>query len=186
MYEIAANAQKLHGTYRWYAVSIERVKRQPDKILYEDKYEEDVTPMNKVSDDEDFFSAEAEETMPIPTFDERTQKDQDIQAEQIGAASKTTTKTWIFLLLFYLMVIKPQLNHRCLNHCVNHPYTPGTVPNPNLQPRRRVNRKRRKMTVNLITSLWTLRLTPRKMKVEYYWALLRRKVEVSGYTALVQ
>ena len=52
------------------------------------KDEEDVTPMDEVSDDEDFFSAEAEETMPIPISDERTQVDQDIQAEQIGTASK--------------------------------------------------------------------------------------------------
>ena len=65
-------------------------RRQPDRIPYED--EEDVTPMNEVSDDEDFFSAEAEETMPTPTSDERTQVDQDIQDEIIGVASKTTTE----------------------------------------------------------------------------------------------
>ena len=128
-------------------------RRQTDRIPYEDEDEEDVTPMDEVSDDEDFFSAEAEETMPTPTSDERTQVDQDIQVKQIGAASKQLQKKLIFLLLFYLMVMKPQLNHRCLNHCVNYPYTPGTAPNPNLQPRKRVNRKRRKMTVNLITPL---------------------------------
>ena len=42
--------------------------------------------------DEDFFSAEAEETMFTPTSDERTQVDQDIQDEIIGVASKITTE----------------------------------------------------------------------------------------------
>ena len=45
------------------------------------KMEEDVTPMNKVSDDEDLSRAKAEETMPTPTSDERTQVDQEIQVE---------------------------------------------------------------------------------------------------------
>ena len=118
-------------------------RRQPDRIPYEDEDEEDVTPMDEVSDDEDFFSAEAEETMPIPTSDERTQVDQDIQAEQIGVLQKQLQKKLIFLLLIFLLVTRPQINPRCPNHCVNHPYTPGTNPNPNLQPRRRVIRKRR-------------------------------------------
>ena len=48
--------------------------------------------MDEVSDDEDIFSAEAEETMPTPTSDWRTQVDQDIQDEMIGAVSKTTTE----------------------------------------------------------------------------------------------
>ena len=37
--------------------------------------------MNKVSDDEDLSRAEAEETMPTPTSDERSPVDQDIQDE---------------------------------------------------------------------------------------------------------
>ena len=45
-------------------------------------------------------------------------------------------------------------------------------------PEGRVIRKRRKMTVSLMIPLWTLKLTPMKMKAEYYWAHLRRKVEV--------
>ena len=89
-------------------------RRQPDKILYEDEDEEDVTPMAEVSDDEDFFSAEAEETMPTPTSDERTQVDQDIQAEQIGVASKTTTEEADFsstvLSDGYKTTAKPQMS----------------------------------------------------------------------------
>ena len=46
--------------------------------------------MDEVSDDKDFFSAEAEETIPTPTSDERTQVNQDIPDEIIGAASETT------------------------------------------------------------------------------------------------
>ena len=45
--------------------------------------------MDEVSDDEDFFSAEAEETIPTPISDERTQVDQDIPDEIIGSASET-------------------------------------------------------------------------------------------------
>ena len=66
-------------------------KRQPDRISYENEDGKDETPMNKVSDDEDLSSTKAEETMPTSTSDGRTQVDQPIQAEQIGAASKTTT-----------------------------------------------------------------------------------------------
>ena len=46
--------------------------------------------MDEVSDDEDFFSAEAEKTIPTPTSDERTQVDQDISDEIKRAASETT------------------------------------------------------------------------------------------------
>ena len=68
-------------------------RRQPDRIPYENGDKEDVTPRGEVSDDEDFFSAEAEETMPTATSDERTLVDQDIQdGMQIGVASKTTTE----------------------------------------------------------------------------------------------
>ena len=66
-------------------------KRQTDRISYEDEDGKDETPMNKVSDDEDLSRAEAEETMPTPTSDERSPVDQDIQDEIIGAATKTTT-----------------------------------------------------------------------------------------------
>ena len=57
-------------------------RRQPDSIPYEVEDEEDVTPMAEVSDNDEFFSAEAEETMPTSTSDERTQVYQDIQAKQ--------------------------------------------------------------------------------------------------------
>ena len=83
-------------------------------ILYEDEYEEEVTPMNEVSNDEDFFSAEAEETVPTSISDERTQVDQDIQAEQIGAASKTITEEAKFsstvLSDGYKTTAKPQMS----------------------------------------------------------------------------
>ena len=46
--------------------------------------------MDEVSDDGDFFSAEAEETIPTPTSDERTQVEQDIPDEIIEAASETS------------------------------------------------------------------------------------------------
>ena len=42
-----------------------------------------------MSDGEDFFSAEAEETIPTPTSDQRTQVDQDIQDEIITSAEET-------------------------------------------------------------------------------------------------
>ena len=142
-------------------------KRQPDRIYYEED-EEEVTPISKMSDDEDFFSDEVEETIPTPTSDERAPVDQDIQDEIIEVTTKQLQKKLIFLLLNFLLVARPQLNPRCLNQCVNHPYTPGTHLNPNLQLRRRVSRKRRRMTVNLMIPLWTLRLTPKKMKTEYH------------------
>ena len=89
-------------------------RRQPDRIPYEDEDEEDVTPMDKVSDDEDFFSAEAEETMPTPTSDERTQVDEDIQDEIIGMASETTTEEADFssadLADGYKTTAKPQMS----------------------------------------------------------------------------
>ena len=47
--------------------------------------------MIKVSDDEDFFSDEAEETIPTPISDGRFPVDQDIQDEIKEAASKTTS-----------------------------------------------------------------------------------------------
>ena len=66
-------------------------RRQPDRKPCEDaEDEDDVIPMDEVSDDEDFFSAEAEETILTPTSDERAQVDQDIPDEIIGAASETT------------------------------------------------------------------------------------------------
>ena len=90
-------------------------RRQPDRIPCEDEDEEDdVIPMDEVSDDEDFFSAEAEETIPTPTSDERTQVDQDIQDEIIGAASKTTTEEADFssadLSDGYKTTAKPQMS----------------------------------------------------------------------------
>ena len=63
-------------------------KRQPDKISYENEDGKDETPVNEVSDDDDFFSAEAEETMPSATSDERTQVDQDIKAENLQPKTK--------------------------------------------------------------------------------------------------
>ena len=66
-------------------------KRQPDRISYKEEDKEEATPMIKVSDDEDFFSDEAEETIPTPISDERFPVDQDIQDEIKEAASKTTT-----------------------------------------------------------------------------------------------
>ena len=87
-------------------------KRQPDRISYEDEEGKDETPMNKVPDDEDLSSTEAEETMPTPTSDVRTQVDQTIQAEQIGAASKTTTEEADFssaeLSVSYKTTAKPE------------------------------------------------------------------------------
>ena len=134
--------------------------------------------MDEVSDDEDFFSSE--ETMHTPTSDQRTLVDQDIQAEIIGAVSKTTTEEADFSSADLSDGYKTTAKPRCLNHCVNYPYTPGT--NQTLKHRRGVIRKRRKMTVNLMIPLWTLRLTPKKMKAEYHWALLRRRVEISTTT----
>ena len=67
-------------------------KRQPDRISYEDEDGKDEIPMNKVSDDEDLSSTEAEETMPAPTSDERFPVDQDIQDDIKEAALKTTTE----------------------------------------------------------------------------------------------
>ena len=65
-------------------------------ISYDDEDEEDVTPIDEVSDDEDFFSAEAEETMSTPTSEERTQIDQDFQDEIIEMASETITEETAF------------------------------------------------------------------------------------------
>ena len=66
-------------------------RRQPDRKSWVDEDDEDdVIPMDEVSDDEDFFSAEAEKTIPTPTSDERTQVDQDISDEIKRAASETT------------------------------------------------------------------------------------------------
>ena len=65
-----------------------------------------VIPMDEVSDDEDFFSAEAEKTIPTPTSDERTTVDQDISDEIKELLQKQLQKL-IFLLLIYLMVAKP-------------------------------------------------------------------------------
>ena len=90
-------------------------RRQPDRIPCEDEDEEDdVIPMDEVSDDEDFFSAEAEETIPTPTSDERTLVDQDIQDKIIGAASKTITEEADFssadLSDGYKTTAKPQMS----------------------------------------------------------------------------
>ena len=66
-------------------------KRQPDRTSYEGDKEE-VTPMNKMSDDEDFFSDEVEETIPTSTSDERAPVEQDIQDEIIKVTTKTTSE----------------------------------------------------------------------------------------------
>ena len=70
--------------------------------------------MNKVSDDEDLSSTEAEETMPTPTSDERSPVDQDIQDEIIGVATKTTTEEADFssveLSVGYKTTAKPQMS----------------------------------------------------------------------------
>ena len=101
-------------------------RRQPDRIpCIDEDGEDDIIPMDEVSDDEDFFSAEAEETIPTPTSDERTQVDQGIQDDIIGAASKRTTEKADFSLLIYLMVTRPCLNPICLNHWVNFPTLQG-------------------------------------------------------------
>ena len=63
-------------------------QRQPDRTSYEGD-EEEVTPMNKVSDDEEFFSDEVGETIPTPTSNERAPVDQEIQDEIIGVTTKT-------------------------------------------------------------------------------------------------
>ena len=67
-------------------------KRQPDRISYEEEDEEEVTPMSKVSDDEDFFSDEVKETIPTPTSDERAPVEQDIQDKIIKVTTKTTSE----------------------------------------------------------------------------------------------
>ena len=87
-------------------------KRQPDRISYEDEDGKDETLMNKVLDDEDLSSAEAEETTPTPTFDERSPVNQDIQNEIIGVAPKTTTEEADFssaeLSVSYKTTAKPE------------------------------------------------------------------------------
>ena len=58
----------VHTEWRGYEWIVFR--RQPDRILCEDEdKEDDVISMDEVSDDEDVFSAEAEETMHTPTSD---------------------------------------------------------------------------------------------------------------------
>ena len=109
----AANCPCLVHTYqRDYEWIVFR--RHPDKILYEDEDEEDVTPMNEVSHDKDLSSTEAEETMPTPTSDERSPVDQDIQDEIIGAATKTTTEEADFssaeLSVGYKTTAKPKVS----------------------------------------------------------------------------
>ena len=88
--------------------------RQPDRMSYKDEDGKDETPMNKVSDDEDLSRAEAEETMPTPTSDERSPVDQNIQDEIIGAATKTTTEEADFssaeLSVGYKTTSKPQMS----------------------------------------------------------------------------
>ena len=66
-------------------------KRQPDRTSYEGD-EEGVTPMSKMSDDEDFFRDEVEETIPTSTSDERAPVEQDIQDEIIKVTTKTTSE----------------------------------------------------------------------------------------------
>ena len=90
-------------------------RRQPDRKPCEDEDDEDdVIPMDEVSDDGDFFSAEAEETIPTPTSDERTQVDQDIPDEIIGAASETSPEEADFssadLSDGYKTMAKPQMS----------------------------------------------------------------------------
>ena len=158
-------------------------KRQPDRISYEDEDGKDETPMNKVSDDEDLSSAEAEETMPTPTSDERSPVDQDIQDEIIGVASKTTTEEADFssaeLSVSYKTTAKPESLCKQSLHSRDSSKLKSTTQKESEQ-------KKKKNESKLMTPLWTLRLTPKKMNAEYHWALLRRKIEVSGYTAQVQ
>ena len=90
-------------------------RRQPDRKPCEDEEDEDdINPIDEVSDDEDFFSAEAEETILTPTSDERTQVDQDILDDIIGAASETTPEEADFssadLSNGYKTMAKPQMS----------------------------------------------------------------------------
>ena len=117
-------------------------KRQPDRIYYEED-EEEVTPMSKMSDDEDFFSDEVEETIPTPTSDERAPVDQDIQDEIIEVTTKTTSEEADFssaeLSVGCKTTAKPQMSE---SMCEPSLHSRETKLNPNLQPRRRVSRKR--------------------------------------------
>ena len=112
-----------------------------------------------MSDEEDFSSTEAEETMPTPTSDDRIHVDKDIQDEILEAASETITEETAFSSTIlsdgYKTTAKPQMSE--------------SLCEPSLHS---MDKSTSKSTTQR-RSDQTLRLTPRKMKAEYYWALLR-------------
>ena len=108
--------------------------------------------------------------------DERSPVNQDIQDEIIGVAPKTTTEEADFSSaepsVSYKTTAKPESLYKQSLHSRDSSKLKSTT----------------QKEVESITddTLWTLRLTPKKIKSEYHWALLRRKIEVYGYTAQVQ
>ena len=76
----------VHSEQRGYEWIVFR--RQPDRKICEDEEDEDeAIPVDEITDDEDFFSAEAEEAVLAPTSDdEKTQVDQGIPSKTKEAA----------------------------------------------------------------------------------------------------
>ena len=109
-------------------------------------------------------------TIPSPTSDERAPVEQDIHDEIIGVTTKTTSEEADFssaeLSVCYKTTAKPQMFESMCEptlHSRDKFKSKSTT-----QKRRRVSRKRRSMTVNLMIPLWTLRLTPKKLKTKYH------------------
>ena len=178
--EKAANCPCLvHTEQRGYEWIVFR--RQTDRIPCEDENDEDdVIPMDEVSDDEDFFSAEAEETILTPTSEERAKVDQDIPDDIIGAASETIPEEADFSSTDfsdgYKTLSKPQMSESLCEPSLHS----RDKPNSKIQKKNDKKKKKNDSKPDEIST--TLKLTPKKMKAEYYWACLGRRVEESTTT----
>ena len=143
-------------------------KRQPDRISYEGD-EEEVTPMSKMSDDEDFFSDEVEETIPTSTSDERAPVEEDIQDELIKVTTKTTSEETYFSSAELSVGCKTTAKSQMFESmCEPSLHSRDKSRSKSTTQKESKERKGRRMTVNLMILIWTLRLTPKKMKTKYH------------------
>ena len=125
--------------------------------------------MNKVSDDEDLSS------------DERSPVDQDIQAEQIGAASKTTTEEADFssaeLSVGYKTTAKPQMSESvCESSLYSRDSSKSTT-------QKESDQRKKKNDSKIDDTPMDLEVDTKEDECRIPLGTPKRKIEVSGYTA---
>ena len=162
--------------YDWIVFS-----RLPDRKLGEDqkKEDDDIIPVEEISDDEGFFSAEAEEVILTPgPEDDRTQVEQEnpnTSKEAIpdtSKSSKKATKRPMFssndLSDGYKTQAKPQMSTSLSESYLHSRYTRNTTSAKTLKKgKRQIKRRKRKKKPSQMKPQWSLKMIPMK-KIVYF------------------